>query len=226
MKISISEPFLSEYNKVKSLLLPRDVFLVGGFVRDTILGRKTSDMDFCVAMEGKELFSFFPKSCYFSKFMTVSFQENGIDITIASLRKESDYRDFRHPDKVECVSSLYEDFQRRDFTINALYCDSSFEVIDPSLQGLRDLKEKKIRFLGNPYVRIKEDPLRILRAYRFSFELGFSFDFDTGKAIQENLSLLSYLKRQKIREEISKCDEEFQSELEKILSASGIEIGG
>lgn len=183
-------------------------------------------MDFCVDMEGKELFSLFPKSCYFSKFMTLSFQENGIDVTIASLRKESDYRDFRYPSKVECVSSIYEDYQRRDFTINALYCDSSFEIIDPSLQGLRDLKEKKIRFLGNPYVRIKEDPLRILRAYRFSFELGFSFDPETEKAIEENLFLLSYLKKQKIREEIAKCDEEFQSKLENILSANGMEIGG
>ena len=127
---------------------------------------------------------------------------------------------------MECVSSIFEDYHRRDFTINALYCDSSLEVIDPSLQGLRDLEDKKIRFLGDPYSRIKEDPLRILRAYRFSYELSFSFDKETKKALEENLFLLSYLKKQKIKEEIAKCDVKYQNELEKILSMSGLDIGG
>ena len=90
MKISIPEPFLSEFHKIESILSPREAFLVGGFVRDSLLGRKTFDMDFCVALDGKDLFSLFPKSCHFPKFKTLSFHENGIDVTIASLRKESE----------------------------------------------------------------------------------------------------------------------------------------
>ena len=95
------------------------------------------------------------------------FKENGIKFDITTLRKESAYLDYRHPSKITFVKDLKIDYLRRDFTINALYMDETLKIIDYT-NGVNDLKNHLLRMIGDPYLRTKEDPLRILRAVRFA----------------------------------------------------------
>lgn len=219
MKITLNKGVLSIFRGLENKLGTGNVYLVGGFVRDSLLKRESQDLDFATPLPPEKVLPLFPDALIFSKYGTVSFAEGGYDITIACFRKESAYKDFRHPSSVSFSASLAEDALRRDFTINALYADSSLTVLDPTSRGLTDLKCKKLFLIGNPEERLKEDPLRILRAYRFSYELCFEFSEELERAIIAEKSLLRNLNPQKIVEEVNKAPENARK---KIINDAGL----
>ena len=213
MKITLNEALLPTYELVISKLGRENVYLVGGCVRDTLLGRETSDLDFCCSLSPEVIHQAFEDSLYFEKYGTVSFKHDKNHVTIAALRKESDYKDYRHPGKVIFVKTIEEDFRRRDFTINSLYVDGNFDVIDPTGRGLKDLTNKIICLIGNFNQKLREDPLRILRACRFKLELGFTYSEETKKAMIEEEHLIGQLNPQKIKEELHKCPKKYQENM-------------
>ena len=180
-----------------------NLYMVGGTSRDYLLNKEILDFDFATDATQDEMKSFLDVNSSFSSLGSMSIKFDGVKVDITTLRKEDEYDDSRHPSKVEFVKDTSIDYLRRDFTINAIYIDSNGIVIDHT-SGLSDLKNKVIKMIGNPEIRFKEDPLRILRAIRFSFTLGFNLDKDIVDAIENNKSLLKKLNFIKCAEEIEK----------------------
>ncbi len=177
------------------------LYLVGGAVRDLLLGRPYDDYDFATDALPEQMKEILPDADFtFARFGAVTLRKEGKELTFTTLREEGEYKDSRHPGKVRFISDPKVDSCRRDFTINALYLNGKGEVLDFH-QGIEDLKQKKIRFIGNPRKRIEEDPLRILRAERFAATLGFELEEETAKAIEELRPLLSKLNPEKIKME-------------------------
>jgi tRNA nucleotidyltransferase (CCA-adding enzyme) len=193
-------PFFDEYSSLFAAH-GHSLYLVGGTSRDVLLGLAPSDFDFATEATPQEEMLFLPDADYsFARFGSIKVKKEGKEIDITTFRIDGEYADFRHPSTVAFVSSPKEDSVRRDFTINALYMDSHGRVYDFH-DGLADLSNKIIRFIGDPDKRVKEDPLRILRAERFAKRLGFGFDPLTKKAIEENRCLLKQLNQEKVRSE-------------------------
>ena len=185
------------------------LYMVGGATRDYLLERPILDYDFVTDATPDEMRSFLKDADFtFARFGTVGLKVNGIKVDITTLRVEGDYTDYRHPSKVIFVRTPKEDYVRRDFTINALYVDEEYNILD-YCGGLIDLNNKIIKFIGDPVIRIKEDPLRILRAERFAKKLGFDFDPETKKAIDDNRHLIDELNPQKVQAELEKMKKEF-----------------
>lgn len=177
------------------------LYMIGGTTRDYLLGLDVFDFDFVTDATPEEIKTFLPNADFtFAKFGSVRVKVNGVKVDVTTLRVEEDYEDFRHPGKIRFVKTIEEDYVRRDFTINAIYIDEDFKVIDPS-HGLEDLNNKLIRFIGDPEKRIKEDPLRILRANRFANKLGFKIEENSQKAMEKLNYLLDKLNPDKIKEE-------------------------
>ena len=177
------------------------IFEVGGSVRDELLGLEVTDFDFATDATPEEMMKFLPNANdTFAKYGCIKYKGEYGRAEITTFRKEEDYDDFRHPRKVTFVRSLEEDYLRRDFTINAIYKDVDGKIYDPA-HGVFDINNKVIRFIGNPEVRIKEDPLRILRAKRFASKLGFKIDDLTQESIDKYSYLLDKLNPDKIKEE-------------------------
>lgn len=178
-----------------------NLYMIGGTSRDYLLGLEVFDYDFVTDATPEDIAKFLPDvNMTFAKFGSVSTKVESTKIDIVTLRKEEGYEDFRHPSKITFIKDINEDYLRRDFTINAIYINKDFKVIDPS-NGLIDLKNKIIRFIGNPEKRIEEDPLRILRAERFAKKLNFSIESKTRDAIEKYRYLLGKLNPDKIKEE-------------------------
>ncbi len=209
MNIHYPEKVSSIFIELSSFI-KEELFLVGGSTRDLILNKSVDDLDFATSADPTYIHALFPDKLYFEKYGTTTFKIDGYHITLASYRRECDYTDYRHPSKVEFLKDYKEDSKRRDFTINALYGDQSGEIYDPTGLGLKDIKEKRIRIIGDPTTRLIEDPLRILRAFRFSEELSFSIDDALFEAIKKEEGLLSHLNPNKIMEEIRKFPKERQ----------------
>ena len=177
------------------------LYMIGGTTRDYLLGLDVFDFDFVTDATPEEIKTFLPDADFtFAKFGSVRVKVDGVKVDVTTLRVEEDYEDFRHPGKIRFVKTIEEDYVRRDFTINAIYIDEDFKIIDPS-NGLEDLENKLIRFIGDPEKRIKEDPLRILRAKRFANKLGFKVEENSQKAIEKLEYLLDKLNPEKIKEE-------------------------
>lgn len=177
------------------------LYLVGGSVRDLLLGRPYTDHDFATDALPEEEKSFLPEAFYaFAKYGSIRLKEKGEEVDITTMREEGAYTDFRHPSKIVFVKDPALDFRRRDFTINALYLDEEYNLLD-FCQGLEDLKNGIIRFIGDPDTRLREDPLRLLRAERFAKTLSFQIEEKTKAAIERNRSLLKELKPEKVKEE-------------------------
>ena len=179
-------------------------YIVGGFVRDYLLGRESQDIDVCTnatPKEIKEVFedSFLPTEDYGS----VIVNKYGIRFEITTFRKEFSYQDHRKPVEIQYIDDLYQDLLRRDFTINAICIDENGEVID-FLGGRDDLERKLIRTIGDAADRFHEDALRILRAIRFATVLDFQLDASVSSAILETRHLLSELSYQRKKEELDK----------------------
>ncbi|MBO7121468.1 MAG: hypothetical protein J6V79_03665, partial [Bacilli bacterium] len=166
------------------------LYVVGGTVRDFLLGKEITDLDFVTDATPEEEMKFIPEGDFtFKKFGAVRYPYKGKHIDITTLRQEGEYNDSRHPSKVTFVKDPKLDYVRRDFTINAMYLDEDYKVIDFST-GQEDLKKKLIRFIGDPAKRIEEDPLRIARAERFAKCLGFGIEEKTLQAIKDKRDLL------------------------------------
>ncbi len=177
------------------------IFEVGGSVRDEILGLDVFDFDFATNATPEEMMKFLPNANdTFAKYGCIKYKGEHGRAEITTFRVEEKYDDFRHPTKIRFVNSLNEDYLRRDFTINAIYKDIDGNIYDPA-GGVEDIKKQLIRFIGDPEKRIKEDPLRILRAKRFAAKLGFEIEIETAKAMEKLSYLLEKLNPDKIKEE-------------------------
>lgn len=177
------------------------LFMIGGTTRDYLLNKEVYDYDFVSDATPEEMSKFLLDANYhFAKFGSVRTKVDGIHVDITTLRVEGEYLDSRHPSKIEYVKEIEKDYVRRDFTINAIYMDENFQIIDPS-NGTKDLKKGIIRFIGDPTKRIKEDPLRILRAERFAKKLNFVIEPKSLEAIENNRQLLAKINPDKIKEE-------------------------
>ena len=213
MKLFLNERQTEVFDLVCEKLGRPNVYLVGGFVRNTMLGKTTSDIDFAVKNDPQSVYKAFPYGHYFEKYGTISFSLSDYRITITSLRKESGYKDSRHPDSVTFVKDINIDYKRRDFTVNALYADSDLVIRDPSGRGFKDLQRKRLTLIGNANKRLREDPLRIVRAFRFKYELGMEFSRSLQRAVDKNIPLISKLNPDKVREEMNKCPENARDEI-------------
>ena len=177
------------------------LYVVGGTVRDFLLGKEITDLDFVTDATPEDEMKFIPEGDFtFKKFGAVRYPFKGKHIDITTLRQEGEYSDSRHPSNVIFVKDPKLDYVRRDFTVNAMYLDEDYNVIDFST-GQEDLKKKLIRFIGDPYKRIEEDPLRIARAERFARCLGFEIEEKTQQAIKDTRDLLGKLNPEKLKEE-------------------------
>lgn len=179
------------------------LYMVGGTARDYLLNREIYDFDFVTDATQEEMENFLSVDKSFSSLGSMTIKFNGTKADITTLRKESEYNDSRHPNKVEFVEDPSVDYIRRDFTINALYIDDEGNVLDYT-SGQKDLNNKIIKMIGNPKERFIEDPLRILRAIRFAFSLDFTLDESLENAIKENKELLKKINFVKCAEEIEK----------------------
>lgn len=181
-------------------------FLVGGAVRDKILNKDPGDYDFATDIEYSELKRIFadynPKEMG-AHFGILMIKVNGKSYEIAKFRKETGVYNSRYPKEIKFVKTIEEDLSRRDFTINSLAYNEETGIVD-LYGGKQDIKRKVIRFVGKPKLRIEEDALRILRAFRFISKLGFNLDKKTAEAICKKRKFLTKISKERIFDELSK----------------------
>ena len=184
-----------------------NLYLVGGTVRDYLLDLPLTDMDAVSDATPIQIVSFLPNvDATFAHLGSLKYKDRaGIKFDITTLRKESGYQDYRHPSSIVFVNDLKEDYLRRDFTINALYMDKDLNIYD-YCGGEKDLKHGVIRMVGNPDERLKEDPLRILRAIRFHLTFNFKIEDSLLEAMRDRFYLLKNITDAKIESELSKID--------------------
>lgn len=210
-----------------------EAYIVGGSVRDFLLGRPAKDWDLTTNARPEEILAVFPQGKYENNFGTVivplrqkaafSEKEDLIDVVeITTYRSEQGYSDRRHPDEVVFEDVIDKDLERRDFTINALALrpilknfladqhhesltidGKTYELVD-LFKGRRDLSDKILRAVGEPSERFKEDALRMMRAVRFSAQLGFSLELKTQRAITKLAGALKFVAKERIHDELIK----------------------
>ena len=179
-------------------------YAVGGCVRDLLLGKEPKDWDVATSALPEQVEALFPKTIGTGlRHGTVTVLIGGGTVEVTTFRREGGYSDCRRPDQVLFTDDPASDAARRDFTVNALYWDGQGEVLD-FFDGRKDLKEKRLRTVGDGRERFSEDALRILRAARFSAQLGFSVTEETQAAMTETAALLSHISRERIGEEMEK----------------------
>lgn len=181
-----------------------EAYLIGGAPRDLYLGKEPLEFDGCTNATHEQLGSFLEVlSCHYSS-MKIRYREKIYEIT--TFRRENGSLDHRHPTQIEYVKTLEEDLLRRDFVINTLAINSKGEYVD--LLGARtDLDQKIIRAVGDPYQKLEEDALRILRALRFAVTLDFQIEDRLTQAILHSKKWLKYLKKERIRAELKQMIE-------------------
>jgi poly(A) polymerase len=186
------------------------VYVVGGSVRDFLLGKEVKDHDLATSAHPDELVELFPNAVTVGKqfgVLKIPVEYLGAEkstrmVEIATFREDVEYVDHRHPKKVKFMG-VEEDARRRDFTINALYYDpKTSRVLDP-VGGIEDLRDEVIRAIGNPEERFREDALRLLRAVRFTTRFGFALDSATAIAVKSRAKFLPKVSAERIRDELS-----------------------
>ncbi len=183
-----------------------ECFLVGGCVRDMLMGKEPHDIDITTDAtpdEVKKVFADFHTLDIGIKHGTVTVMNEGEPIEITTYRKESAYSDGRHPDSVSFSRHINDDLSRRDFTSNAIAYSDISGIVDP-FGGIADIENKTLRCVGDPTERFKEDSLRILRALRFASVLGFNIEEKTEKAMFNCRELINIVSPERIFAEISK----------------------
>lgn len=181
-----------------------EAYAVGGCVRDSLLGRTPEDWDITTLArpdEVKALFSHTIDTGIEHGTVTVMLDHEGFEVT--TYRIDGEYEDARHPKQVEFTSLLSLDLQRRDFTINAMAYNEEDGIVD-LFGGMEDMKNHRIRCVGNPDERFDEDALRIMRAVRFCAQLDFSIEPDTLRAVAAHAAELSRISAERIRVELTK----------------------
>jgi poly(A) polymerase/tRNA nucleotidyltransferase (CCA-adding enzyme) len=215
---------------VEPLIIPKEVmmvvavlknasfeaFLVGGCVRDLLMGKVPKDYDITTNATPEEIIALFPKTFYENTYGTVGVVTCGEDlgtvcsdesvkiVEVTPYRLESTYSDNRHPDTVSWSKNLLDDLGRRDFTVNAIAYDPvSCEIVDP-YNGRKDIEDKKIQAVGSADTRFQEDALRLMRAVRFMSQLDFDIESVTRESISKNAGLLENISRERVRDEFVK----------------------
>ncbi|MAI40752.1 MAG: hypothetical protein CMA09_05600, partial [Euryarchaeota archaeon] len=184
------------------------IWIVGGAVRDVCLGLEVHDIDFAVTLEPEEMMDLFPDSIATGiEYGTVTLRGENSLYEATTLRVESEYTDGRRPQSVRWGTSLSEDLQRRDFTINAMALDVARKVMHDPHFGIQDIERGIVRSVGQAYARISEDALRILRAYRF-LDRGkagvWKFDLELSEALRQNATKLENVTEERIWMEFQK----------------------
>ena len=181
-----------------------EIYVVGGAVRDILMGKIVYDWDFTTDAEPFEILKIYPDGFYDNLFGTVGISIEGFDrpFEITTFRTETTYSDNRRPDKVSWGKTLEEDLKRRDFTINSMAFDGE-KIID-LYKGQDDLKNKLIRAVGDPNERFNEDALRMMRAVRIGGELNFQIEEKTFDAIKSNSTLINKIAKERIKDELFK----------------------
>lgn len=199
-----------------------EAYVVGGCVRDAILDRRAADWDITTNARPEEVKALFPRTIDTGiqhGTVTVLSGREGFEVT--TYRIDGEYQDGRHPSQVTFTPSLTEDLKRRDFTINAMAYNDTEGLID-IFGGMEDLKEGRIRCVGDPKERFTEDGLRILRAVRFSAQLDFEIEDQTREAIREFAPGLSRISAERIQTELVKLLTSDHPETFRILYDTGI----
>lgn len=183
-------------------------YVVGGCVRDRLLLKEPSDWDITTSAKPEETMKIFKDAGYkviptgiIHGTVTVILHKEGYEIT--TFRIDGEYSDGRHPDSVEFTDEVREDLSRRDFTINSMAYNDEDGLVD-YFNGYEDLNNKIVRCVGNPDKRFNEDALRMLRAIRFSAQLGFKIDGKTSEAVKTNYKLIKNVSVERIQTEINK----------------------
>ncbi len=181
-----------------------EAYIVGGCVRDAILGREPGDWDITTSAKPEEVKALFRRTIDTGiehGTVTVMLDKEGYEVT--TYRVDGKYEDHRRPTSVTFTASLIEDMKRRDFTINAMAYNETEGVID-HFDGMKDLERKVIRCVGEPKERFDEDALRILRALRFSAQLDFTIEERTQEAIRNQAVFLKDISAERIHVELTK----------------------
>lgn len=199
-----------------------EAYAVGGCVRDSILGRVPGDWDITTSalpMQVKGLFRRTVDTGIQHGTVTVMLGRNGYEVT--TYRIDGKYEDSRHPESVEFTPKLEEDLKRRDFTINAMAYNDEHGIVD-IFDGVGDLQRKIIRCVGNAHDRFDEDALRILRAVRFSAQLGFGIEENTARAAKELAVNLKKISSERIHTEFNKMLKSPHPDYFSVADAIGI----
>ena len=209
----------------------KELYLVGGAIRDLLLDRKPKDYDLTTNASLEEIREICAKlnlktfdSGIKRGTLTIIDDFYKISYECTVYRKDGKYTDGRHPDTVEFGVSLEEDLKRRDFTINSFAYDfmrNEFVMLDESYYY--DLQYGIIRAVGDPRKRFEEDALRMLRAIRFAAQLGFTLDADTFSAIKEKASTIQFVSRERIRDELTKIVMSDRPQALEFLSMTGLD---
>ncbi len=188
-----------------------EIYIVGGAIRDLLMGKNPDDWDFTTNATPEEILKILGEKAYYdNKFGTVGIpSETDLDpFEITTFRTESNYSDNRRPEHIEWGRTLEEDLKRRDFTINSMALRQikekpGFEIID-LYDGQNDLDKKIIRAVGEANERFGEDALRMMRAIRIASQLNFKIEKNTFEAIQANSTLINKISRERIKDELFK----------------------
>jgi tRNA nucleotidyltransferase (CCA-adding enzyme) len=200
-----------------------EVYLVGGCVRDILMGNEPKDWDLTTNAKPDQIIPLFEKVVYENTFGTVGvclprqvnvpYKTSNIDVIretpeyeiveVTPYRTEAKYSDFRHPDEVKFSDKLEDDLKRRDFTVNAMALSSKGHLVD-LFEGIKDIKDKTLRAVGKADDRFTEDALRMLRAVRFACQLNFSVSYEVTESILKNSDLLKKISQERIRDEFIK----------------------
>ncbi|MBO4831666.1 MAG: CCA tRNA nucleotidyltransferase [Oscillospiraceae bacterium] len=181
-----------------------EAYIVGGCVRDALLGRRVHDWDAATSAPVEATEKMFPRTVLTGrKYGTVTVLTGGRKVEVTTYRADGEYTDSRHPEGVVFVSDIRTDLERRDFTMNAMAMDLRGELLDP-FGGREDIAAGLIRCVGDPEKRFSEDALRMLRAVRFSAQLGFEIESGTLDALRGCAHLVSALSAERVRDETEK----------------------
>ncbi|HEY4602493.1 MAG TPA: CCA tRNA nucleotidyltransferase [Cerasibacillus sp.] len=179
-------------------------YFVGGCVRDSLLDNDIKDIDIATSAKPEKIQAIFDKVIPVGiEHGTVVVRHQGVSYEVTTFRLDGSYSDERHPDSVQFIDRIDEDLARRDFTMNALAMDKSGQIID-LYGGKHDLNEKIIRTVGDGAERFTEDPLRIIRALRFTSQLGFSIESDTLQAMKKLKEKIEHLAVERLHQEMEK----------------------
>ena len=181
----------------------KDAYIVGGYVRDKLLGVKSNDIDICTSAIPKDIIEIFKGKTTNYNYGSVSVIYKGMMFDVTTFRKEIKYEDNRKPVKIKYITNLKSDLLRRDFTINTFCMDKNGNIID-LLNARNDLDNSIIRTVGNPRYRLREDSLRILRAIRFATILDFDIEEKTKYYLSKYGYLLKKLSYDRKKQELDK----------------------
>ena len=204
IKVRIQLPYEVEWVIGKIREAGYEAFAVGGCVRDTLLGRTPEDWDVTTSARPEAVKAIFERTVDTGlQHGTVTVLKNRKGYEVTTYRIDGEYHDGRHPDSVEFTPNLLEDLKRRDFTINAMAYSHETGIVD-EFGGMEDLKAGIVRCVGRPEDRFTEDALRLLRALRFSAQLGFEIEESTYAAIKTIAPNLAKVSKERMQAELTK----------------------